>query len=241
MIGVSPKAAPNPAIRTSTKPRRKRGLSICPHWSSQGIVRPRLTLSPWRPPAICDMYSSAGGFQPPVTSRRTATGFGRPPNMCLIMMAIDQPSTDSFGARKAYAYGTSVAPRSPEHRRVLREHSRTMETWSVGCPPGSELVLAFIGQARPTVEYPTALGRRTSDAPAGPFALEAYRAACLNSLRYICRLGQQGLNRWLLRIRRCFHRPNTPWTSLETSSMKPVGSLSWRPKDSQIFSGHRLV
>lgn len=38
-------------------------------------------LGPRGPPAACGMRSPSGGSQPPVTPRRTVTGFGRPPGV----------------------------------------------------------------------------------------------------------------------------------------------------------------
>lgn len=78
-----------------------------------------------KPFPVCDMRPSGGGYLRPVTSRRTVTGLGLPPNVFRIRVAIGQLSTDSIRARRAEADGSSVAvgraapsERAQHHRRA---------------------------------------------------------------------------------------------------------------------------
>ena len=78
-LGCAHKAErPTKGIAVAWSCQQIYGHPIAPTEIHKEWSAPGLTPGPRRPSATCDMYSSKEGFQLPVTSRKTATGFGRP-------------------------------------------------------------------------------------------------------------------------------------------------------------------
>src|SRR5208282_6335126 len=96
-----PKSSPQPRVlRSCGYNQSLRDHPIAPtefpkRWSTIQLIQRLSAITEY------NMHLSGGGYLPPVTPLRTATGLGLPPSVLRIMIAISQQSTDSDSACQA--------------------------------------------------------------------------------------------------------------------------------------------